>query len=402
MPSGRMHILMVAYSVEVFKESGSLNVFRGTLKALCEGGHQVGLLLLGKSESSECRGVQQWFRFGIWQVDDPGELKSFSLPLPATELDRKLRVLAPSRLAGEFDIIHFCVLGIERSGKWIESLPQPLLVDCHDSATRHRFRECFHRLKWNRPGLPKAIAKLGYDLYRERMILSRQSGRKIGFALLSEGDRAVFARLAARSIAGVAIPYVDMLEHPSPPRLDESSAIGFYGWLDGAWNDGALRELLYNIWPRVRKIQPQAELRIYGRGGKNIAVAASSIPGVAFVGETKSIQSAMAKCALVCFPYHYGSGIKTKILECLAWGVPVVTSAVGAEGLPQAVRDCLLIGKDNRQMVEFCIQLLSEPKTKLKMADQGRAAVGFFFNRQTACQSYERLYQTLASHADCR
>jgi len=99
-------------------------------------------------------------------------------------------------------------------------------------------------------------------------------------------------------------------------------------------NARALAELLHD-WPAVRAEVPGAELLLAGRGCPDVRAE-----GVRVLGEVPRAVDAFAEAAVLAFPCPPTSGPKTKVLEALAAGLPVVTTEAGAEGLvdPSVVR----------------------------------------------------------------
>ncbi len=61
---------------------------------------------------------------------------------------------------------------------------------------------------------------------------------------------------------------------------------------------------------------------------------------------------------LCCFPYRIGSGIKTKVIECMAWGIPVVTTSSGLEGFNERQKEGMLAADTPLKMSAKIIQLL--------------------------------------------
>jgi glycosyltransferase involved in cell wall biosynthesis len=106
-----------------------------------------------------------------------------------------------------------------------------------------------------------------------------------------------------------------------PAPLEGPPTAGLIG--TAAWppTAAALRALLEDVWPRVET--PEAELLIAGRGTEQFGG----------IGEVKSSRELFQRLSLLLFPLPRGSGMKVKVLEAMASGVPVVTTPAGAEGI---------------------------------------------------------------------
>jgi succinoglycan biosynthesis protein ExoO len=121
----------------------------------------------------------------------------------------------------------------------------------------------------------------------------------------------------------VDIPATD-LRAPRPP-------VGLFVGGVNQPNVDALDWLLAEIWPEVRRLSPDARLRVVGR-----VAARASVPwpeGAEAVGFVDDLAPEYAGAAVVLAPIRFGSGVKIKLVEGLAQGLPGVATPAGAEGL---------------------------------------------------------------------
>lgn len=174
--------------------------------------------------------------------------------------------------------------------------------------------------------------------------------RRVGAAL---GGRATWLP-AAIDVPAEAVPLV------TAPR-----ALLLAGW-DWPPNAAALRCLLAQ-WPDVRARVPGAELLVAGRGCPDVRQE-----GVAVLGEVARACDAYAEAALLAFPCPPTSGPKTKVLEAMAAGLPVVTTPAGTEGVadPSA---CVSV--EAGAFTEALVGLLGNAEERARRAELGRAAV---------------------------
>ena len=116
------------------------------------------------------------------------------------------------------------------------------------------------------------------------------------------------------------------------PTLDHGSgadvlfvAPGFY-----EANARGLQWFLREVWPIVKQRALGAHVRVVGLGWERFPPH----PDVSFIGWRESLEDEYASARLVIAPLFAGGGTKIKILEAMAAARPVVTTPVGAEGLP--------------------------------------------------------------------
>lgn len=176
-----------------------------------------------------------------------------------------------------------------------------------------------------------------------------------------------------------------------PAPLDGPPVAGIVGASFWPPTQTAIRRLT-RIWPRVLERVPEARLRIAGRG-------TTAIPdlrpgrGVTLVGEVPSAAEFLRGLSLLLYPVSRGSGMKVKMLEALATGVPAVTTRFGAEGIEPSAG--VIIADDDDALVAATAELL-ENADRRRAA--GNAAREVFLRRYAPEPSTEplvRLYERM-------
>ena len=134
-----------------------------------------------------------------------------------------------------------------------------------------------------------------------------------------------FAGSVAAAPMGVDFEYFSAM--PAPERRPRS--LSFVGDLGTATNRDTLEYLLAEVMPLLKG----CELRVVGPCPPSIAKRHGGRDGLALLGRVDDLRRAVLETEVFLAPIAYGTGIKTKILEAMAMGVPVVTNSVGIEGL---------------------------------------------------------------------
>lgn len=143
----------------------------------------------------------------------------------------------------------------------------------------------------------------------------------------------------------------------------KGNIIGFLGALNVAHNENAVKHFVIDIFPNIIKKVPDAKFLVIG-GGASAELMALQNYNVTFTGRVDDVREYLEKCKVFVCPMTFGSGIKTKNLEAMAMGLPVVTTTVGAENIGAkdneewivadsadlfSVRVCELTQNDNRR-----------------------------------------------------
>lgn len=113
----------------------------------------------------------------------------------------------------------------------------------------------------------------------------------------------------------------------------QSCSLVFWGRLDFEPNADAVRWFAHRVWPRLRARQPQARWKIVGKNAGNKIRQLGELPGVEFVGEVDDIRTHAHAASATILPMRCGGGIKNKLLEAAAMGLPILASPKAVKGL---------------------------------------------------------------------
>lgn len=128
------------------------------------------------------------------------------------------------------------------------------------------------------------------------------------------------------------------------------------GSLEWQPNYDGLKWFLKNIFPELLKRLPQIKLYIYGKASDKISIPGSLKNNIINAGYVNDIWNAVGDKQLAVVPLRIGSGIRLKILEMLAQGIPVISTSVGKEGIDAIDKGHLFIA-DSAD--EFLIKIIS-------------------------------------------
>lgn len=194
-------------------------------------------------------------------------------------------------------------------------------------------------------------------------------------AVVSETDR---AQIAARTRQGKTVVAANGADPSAwlPHVRHHAATVLFPAHLAYLPNVDAVELLLTRIWPLVRKRNPQAKLILAGRDpAPAVKAAASQAKGVELCVNPPSMQRLAARASLTVAPLRLGSGTRCKILESMAWGLPVVSTTLGAEGIDAADGEHLLIRDQPEAFAEAILQLLADEALWRKLRHSGHALV---------------------------
>jgi glycosyltransferase involved in cell wall biosynthesis len=159
----------------------------------------------------------------------------------------------------------------------------------------------------------------------------------------------------------VALPSgTDLRQLRNPPSSGKDAI--FIGWMSYEPNLDAATWFAREVWPAVRARHPEACVRIVGRDpGPDALALHRPDHGVIVTGEVPDVADAAEGCRLGVVPLRRGRGMKTKTIELMAMGLPVVSLPAGREGIAATPDEGLLAPADASDMAAEIIRLLGEP-----------------------------------------
>ncbi|WP_229677890.1 glycosyltransferase [Caldovatus sediminis] len=202
----------------------------------------------------------------------------------------------------------------------------PLLRDPRLAGTRSVLiaHDVFHRRH-------ASLSARGLRLHPASLTREEECGllrlARVVAAIQPEEEALLRALLPDRRVLCAPMPAVPRPRPPSVAR--EPGLLAFVG-SDSVHNLDGIRWFLAEVWPLLRRLLPGARLEICGSVGR--ALGPGLPRGVRARGIVPDLAPVLHRAACAVAPVLAGSGLKIKLLDCVAHGLPVVTTPVGAEG----------------------------------------------------------------------
>jgi glycosyltransferase involved in cell wall biosynthesis len=181
-----------------------------------------------------------------------------------------------------------------------------------------------------------------------------------------------------RGAAAVHVPpfaYDEGLRH-LVRRPQGSRVVLFLGSLDVATNITAIDWFLRESWPTVRRIVPDAVLRIVGRRPPpTLRVRLEGERGVELHADVEDLHDYLASAALAINPAVSGSGVNIKLIDYLQAGLPVVSTSLGGRGLHLTSGRELEVADHPDQFADAVTRLLLDTAYANELGARGRRHV---------------------------
>ena len=182
------------------------------------------------------------------------------------------------------------------------------------------------------------------------------------------------------------------LDFFAPPEIAEAKAdLVFLGSMDWMPNiDGAVW-FTAEVLPLLRRRYPDCSVALVGRKPTAVVTAlAAKDPRIHVTGTVPDVRPWLHGSKVSVVPLRVGGGTRLKIYEAMAAGVPVVSTAIGAEGLDVTDGETIRLGDSAEAFAEACADLLDNAQARRRMAENARSMVAERYSWEAVTDVFER------------
>jgi sugar transferase (PEP-CTERM/EpsH1 system associated) len=177
---------------------------------------------------------------------------------------------------------------------------------------------------------------------------------------VSEADKTIFSRDFGVSRVSAVATGVDTEYFRPSATARERNSIVFTGSMDWMPNEDGILWFVREVLPRIHAEIPNATLSIVGRNPPP-SLRALAAPGVEVTGTVPDIRPYLGRSAVTIVPLRVGGGTRLKIFEAMAMENAVVSTTVGAEGLPVTDGVHLRIADSAAAFADSVVRQLRDP-----------------------------------------
>ena len=151
-----------------------------------------------------------------------------------------------------------------------------------------------------------------------------------------------------------------------------------------------MKWFLGDVWPLVASRNPELTVTIVGSHMPASLKAMASV-NVTMAGFIPDLDALLKTARISIAPLRYGAGVKGKINQAMAWGIPVVATTVAAEGMGLEQDKDLLVVDSPEAFAKAIVDLCSDEALWNGLAENGRRNVSENFSRARARAVLEEL-----------
>lgn len=202
---------------------------------------------------------------------------------------------------------------------------------------------------------------------------------------------------------GVDLNYFDagVQDVPAGDASPDDTLI-FTGSMDWMPNIDAIQYLMDEIWPLIAAKRPDARFVIVGRSPPSRLVDAAKSRGLPweFTGRVEDVRPYVRRSQVYVIPLRVGGGTRLKVFEAMAMGCPVVSTAIGVEGLPLDPGRHYLLADTPEDFAAAVLRFLSDRDLRRRVANEARSYVAKNFSTRHVATVFEGICAKVAGLVD--
>ena len=283
----------------------------------------------------------------------------------------------------EFDLVFIHRLSVMcavlRSGR----RPKNVFFDLDDIEHLVRLRYAM--------SVPRRPGKLAYAAHVPALLAAERKGIALARQtfICSSRDQAALARYASRGKVAVVPNALPLPSSDTPPA--SAPTLLFIGGYDYRPNIEAAERLVNHILPLIRKTVPDAKVLIAGKGSENLPSRKMAPENVEYLGYVADLDELYANTRIVCCPLLNGGGTRIKLIEGSAYGRPLVSTRIGAEGLDFHDGKHILLRDSDEDFAQACALLLRDHEACVRLGLAARARMQILYEAGNAIERIRTL-----------
>lgn len=218
--------------------------------------------------------------------------------------------------------------------------------------------------------------------------------------VVSENDRAAFAGFLDSQKLTVTPTGADTEFFQPSGEKEIANSLVFTGSMDWLPNEDGILYFANEIFPLIRRQVPDATLCVVGRKpSRRLQDLASHVPNIQLTGWVEDVRPYLAQRAVCIVPLRIGGGTRLKIFEAMSMAKAVVSTSIGAEGLPVKNGEHLLMADDPASFAESTLRLLGSASRRAEIGKAARNLVEENYGWAKVSQRFAQVLENVVRRA---
>jgi len=394
-----MRVLFVANRLPYAGVAGGYSIIYQRIVGLTHRGHDVGLVAFSRTETPAQVEEMRKQIFEVQLVEAPPNRSFlrrlrdwFFIPVPSrfrSFRSKKMKQCIGNMVEqSRYDVV---VTEFARMGQLIYH--NPYLPAVRRVMSCHRSLSMFHEEEVAYLGLsPVAL----YEKFRQKGMKAYEFDlyRSADQVLVLTPQERYWMLSRIQSVHVSVVPGgVDVAYYQKKMDIEQEEAIVFTGSYRDPSNEDAVLWFILNVWPLLLTKNPGLKFYVVGPAPTPAMLQlAEQNTGVHVVGNVDDLRNYLQRAKVFVCPVRLGAGIRTKVLEAMAAGIPIVSTVLGMEGVPALAGENCFMADEPNLMAEYTELLLHDSALSASIAEHACTLVEERFAWE---KSIDRLEQTL-------
>jgi len=227
--------------------------------------------------------------------------------------------------------------------------------------------------RWKRFPFSVGYAVEAAKLRRYERDIARRFNR---CSVTTQGEMEEFHKLGVTTSCRLIPNGVDT-EYFTPDRWNSASSrvIVFLGRMDYFPNIDGVNYFVKEIFPIIREKREDAELRIIGSNPAKSVRELRKLPNISVTGHVRDVRPYLKDAAVSIAPLRIARGTQNKILESMAFGIPVVATPEASKGVQAIHGRDLLVADNSQSFAQKVLDLMMNRQLAIVLSEAGRRQV---------------------------
>lgn len=225
------------------------------------------------------------------------------------------------------------------------------------------------------------------DFMKQRRYERKNIRRVVKIFAVSEEEKKKHKEIFGDLNIDVLPNAIEIERYPLLLPNSEEATITMTGDFGYSPNVEGFSYFMSRIFGKIKEKIDNLKVMVAGRKSKNIRVLSGN---VVLYGEFDDPSEVYKKTTISVAPILVGGGSRYKIIESLAFGIPVVSTREGAEGLELSQDEGLYVGKDEEDFAEKVVRLLKNYELAKESGKKGRKSIEDKYSYKTLTESFEK------------
>lgn len=236
-----------------------------------------------------------------------------------------------------------------------------------------------------------------YLLMRDWPLLKRYEGwlcqQFDAITAVTDEDRELLLEAGAPDKITVIPIAIDTDEKAQLTRAPQSPNIVHIGTMYWPPNINGINWFLDEIYPLVKAQLPEATCTLIGaRPPESIIQRGQADPSITVTGYVDDPLPLLSQASMMVVPLQAGGGMRVKILDALAQGLPMVSTTVGCEGIKVTHEQDILIADTPQDFAAATVRLLTDAALNARLTAEGRRTAENYYDYRQACRPLDPIY----------